>query len=131
MSSPLIGKSALITGGSAGIGAACAAALLTDGASVTLMGRNIETLEKKRDQLQPLVQGDAQITLVEGDGLDKHDVKRALQKAHSMTGQLDICVANVGLGEIRPILLHDEDTFTEQYRYNVLSTFLILRMPRH
>ena len=127
MSLQLIGKSALITGGSAGIGAASAAALLKDGASVTLMGRNAETLEKKRDQLQPLVQEGAQITLVEGDGLNKHDVKRALQTAHSVTGQLDICVANVGLGEIRPILLHDEDTFTEQYRYNVLSTFLILR----
>ena len=127
MSLSLTGKSALVTGGSAGIGAGCAVALLEDGASVTLMDLSMETLVKKRDQLRPLVQEDAQITLVEGDGLNKDDVKRALQTAHSVTGQLDICVANVGLGELRPLLLQDEDTFMEQFRYNVLGTFLLLR----
>ena len=45
MNLELSGKNAIITGGSAGIGLACAKALLAEGANVIIIGRNEERLE--------------------------------------------------------------------------------------
>ena len=64
---PLAGRSALITGGSGGLGAACAAALRRDGASVTLSARRPELLEATRQRLQPLVREGARLATIAGD----------------------------------------------------------------
>ena len=47
----LDGYSVLVTGGGTGIGEACAAALLADGAAVTICGRTAATLEEAADRL--------------------------------------------------------------------------------
>lgn len=124
---PLAGKSALITGGSGGIGAACAAALLRDGASVTLSARRIELLEQTRERLQPLVQEGARLSLIAGDALDASRVKEAVALASEHTGTLDICVPTVGGGAIKPFLLHDERSFLQDIELNVIPAFLVIR----
>ena len=48
---PLSGKHAFITGGSGGIGCACARQLLIDGANVTLMARNNDSLNAAKTAL--------------------------------------------------------------------------------
>lgn len=123
----LEGQSALITGGSGGIGSACAKALLVDGASVTIMGRREEALEETRRRLLSYVQEGALLSISVGDALKKDDVKRALRVAHNVTGQLNMCIATVGGGDIRPLLLHDEETFLQELNYNIVSAFLLLR----
>ena len=44
----LKGKRALVTGASSGLGLACAKALIAEGATVTLVARGAERLEKAR-----------------------------------------------------------------------------------
>jgi NAD(P)-dependent dehydrogenase (short-subunit alcohol dehydrogenase family) len=124
---PLAGKSAFITGGAGGIGSACAAALLRDGASVTLMGRRRDALEQCRERLSPLLQDGARIEIIAGDGMARADVQAGIALAAGVTGKLDICVPTVGGGAIRPLLLHDEDTFMADIALNVKSAFLALR----
>jgi NAD(P)-dependent dehydrogenase (short-subunit alcohol dehydrogenase family) len=124
---PLAGKSALITGGSGGIGSACAAGLLRDGASVTLSARRPELLEAARQRLQPLVREGARLATIAGDALDKGDVQAAIALACEHTGSLDICIPTVGGGDIKPFLLHDETSFLKEIEFNVISAFLVIR----
>jgi len=124
---PLAGKMALITGGSGGIGTACAAAFLKDGASVTLMGRGLESLIATRRTLQPQLTRGATIELFAGDALDKDDVVAAVELASSINGKLDICVPTVGGGSIRPLLMHDADSFRSELELNIISAFLAVR----
>jgi NAD(P)-dependent dehydrogenase (short-subunit alcohol dehydrogenase family) len=124
--SALQGKTALITGGSGGIGSACAKALLTDGATVVLMGRRLEALEATRTRLNAIV-GSAQIEIHAGDALKAADVTAAVDKARNLRGALDVVVATVGGGGFKPILMHDADSFRAELEVNIVSAFLAVR----
>ena len=66
MADTLAGKTALITGGSGGIGLACALRLAVDGAAVTLMARREAELAVAREKLLAAVP-DATVGIVPGD----------------------------------------------------------------
>lgn len=123
----LKGKMALITGGSGGIGMACALAFLRDGASVTLMGRELEALIATRRVLKPQLASGATIELFAGDALDKDDIVAAIELASSIKGGLDICVATIGGGSIRPLLMHEADSFRAELELNIMSAFMAVR----
>jgi NAD(P)-dependent dehydrogenase (short-subunit alcohol dehydrogenase family) len=123
---PLLGKMALITGGSGGIGSACAQAFIRDGASVTLMGRSLDKLQAVRTRLQPELAAGARVELFAGDALETADVKAAIDLA-TTDGKLDICVPTVGGGQIRPLLMHDADSFRSELELNIVSAFLVVR----
>ena len=124
---PLAGKMALLTGGSGGIGMACARSFVRDGASVTLMGRRLEALIDARRQLQPELAEGATVELFAGDALEKDDVVAAIELASSIHGKLDICVSTVGGGSIRPLLMHDAESFSRELELNIVSAFLLVR----
>lgn len=123
---PLHGKHAFITGGSGGIGSAVAAALAKDGATLTLMARNSEALEKTRASLDVDLP-DSKIHCVTGDALSEQDMQTAISEAALRFGSLDICVPTVGGGAIRPLLAHCAKTFMQDIELNILSCFLAVR----
>jgi NAD(P)-dependent dehydrogenase (short-subunit alcohol dehydrogenase family) len=123
---PLAGMTALVTGGSGGIGSASARHLLRDGAAVVLMARKKDLLEETRAALLAEVPG-GRVELHAGDGCVGADVKAALQRAHGLAGRLDIIVATVGLATFRPLLLEDETSFRDCLERNVMSAFLAVR----
>lgn len=86
----LTGKTALITGGSKGIGRAIAQALLAEGASVTLVARDAAQLEEARAQLQKGTRG--QIDIIAAD-LGTDAGRTALMEAVELP---DILVNNAG-----------------------------------
>ena len=122
----LAGKTAFITGASGGIGSACVEAMVRDGAAALLMGRRRDALEAARDGILER-HPDAQIALHPGDALVTADVRAALSAAESMQGRLDIVVPVVGGGAIRPLLMHDADSFRADLELNVMSSFLAVR----
>lgn len=77
--SPLKGQSAVVVGGSSGIGLATAQALVSHGAQVTIIGRSKERLAKAHDVLGPDVQtvdldcGDEPLTAAFFEGLGQLD----------------------------------------------------------
>ncbi|MCP4623604.1 MAG: SDR family oxidoreductase [bacterium] len=88
-------KHAVVTGGGTGIGAAAAAALATDGARVTLMGRRSEPLKTTAATLK-----DAQCVCC--DVTDSGNVADAFEQAQTEFGPTDILVNNAGAADPAP-----------------------------
>jgi NAD(P)-dependent dehydrogenase (short-subunit alcohol dehydrogenase family) len=122
----LAGKSAIVTGGSGGIGSACAGLLLRDGAAVLIMGRRLDALEKTRAELLEAAP-DGTVEIYAGDACEEKDVRAALDKAFAMRGRLDILVPTVGGGGFKPLLMLDVDELRRQLDLNIISAFLIVR----
>jgi NAD(P)-dependent dehydrogenase (short-subunit alcohol dehydrogenase family) len=122
----LAGKTALVTGGSGGIGSASARFLAADGAAVLLMGRREDALARSRAALLEQVPG-ARIEIFAGDGGNEADVQAALKQAHAMQGRLDILVPTVGGGGFKPLLLQDAAGFVREFELNVVSVFLLIK----
>lgn len=116
----LNGKSALITGGSTGIGFATARALATAGAHVVLAARDMARLEEAVARLR-------------GDGhkadvlaLDVAD-EGAIEDAIPSQSAFDILVNNAGTHQPQPFLDIDTATFDRLFGVNVRGLFLVSR----
>lgn len=123
---PLDGRTALVTGGAGGIGAACAHALLADGAAVVLMGRRRDALERTQRQLTDAVPG-GRVAIQAGDACVETDLQDALALAWSLNDRLDIVVPTVGGAGFRPLLMHDAESFRAEIDVNLHSAFLAIR----
>ncbi|MCB2101571.1 MAG: SDR family oxidoreductase [Rhodobacterales bacterium] len=118
---PLRGRHALVTGGSRGIGAACARALAGLGADVTLLGRTAATLDILKDELIE-VHGVGAAT-VAADVLDENALRRAVARAEEGLGPVGILVNNVGGTTSAPIEKVDAAVWHQALALNMTSTF--------
>lgn len=118
---------ALVTGGSGAIGAACALLLARDGARVMLMARGKPALEEARDAILAQVPG-AKVEIAVGDGVDEAAVGDAVSRAHAMAGRLDVVVATVGQGgAFGPIADIPLGEFRAVVDRNLTSAFLAIK----
>ena len=94
MSRPLQGKTALVTGGSRGIGAAIAKRLAADGANVAI------TYTKGVDAAASVVteveRAGRKAIAIQADAADADAVKAAVEKTVATFGRLDVLVNNAG-----------------------------------
>lgn len=124
MAGKLTGKSALITGASAGIGEACARALAAEGANLVLTARRHDRLEALATELRPL---GGQVVIVAGDAREEDTAQRAVQAAQDSFGQLDILLNNAGSGNYKNLVDTSADEYDELMDTNMRSTFLFTR----
>lgn len=92
---PLDGKTALITGGSRGIGAAIARRLASDGANVVISYTASE--EKARSLVRELEDQGIKAAAVRADQADTDQVGALVRETVSTFGRLDILVNNAGV----------------------------------
>lgn len=85
------GKTAIITGGSSGIGFAIAEGLVAEGGRVVLVARREDVLAEAADKLG----GNA--AYVAGDVADETTADRAIEQARTRFGGLDLVVPNAGV----------------------------------
>jgi 3-oxoacyl-[acyl-carrier protein] reductase len=94
MNKQLSGKTALVTGGSRGIGAAIAKRLAADGANVAI------TYTKDASAASAVVnaieQGGGKAVAIQADAANVEAVKAAVEKTVATFGQLDVLVNNAG-----------------------------------
>lgn len=94
----LLGRVAIVTGSSRGLGRAIAIALAGAGASVVLAARNQKQLEETAN----LVSGDYLIART--DVTRRADVEALVEKTLAKFGRIDILVNNAGISVPKPLL---------------------------
>lgn len=117
----LIGKRALVTGGTSGIGLETARQFIAEGARVAVTGTNPANLEAARDQLGPdavLITADA------GDSAAQATVARAVAQAF---GGLDVVFVNAGVAEFRPLDRWDEQGWDRSFAINLKGPFFLMQ----
>ncbi|HYR16974.1 MAG TPA: SDR family oxidoreductase [Mycobacterium sp.] len=90
----LDGRTALVTGGSRGLGFASAQALLARGAKVAIISRNDADVKAAAARLDSGTSPN--VLPIVADVTDDESVKAALAQAHGWQGRLDILVNNAG-----------------------------------
>ena len=123
MAGRLEGKTALITGASAGIGRATAVLFGQEGANVVAVGRS-----ESRSRLQEVVDeiGQDQAVAVIADVRDASALESAFVAAEERFGSLNVVFNNAGGGEPSPLPITemDEDLWNDYIAINLTGVFL-------
>jgi gluconate 5-dehydrogenase len=118
----LAGKSALITGGSRGLGLQIAEALGEQGARIILSSRKAPDLEQAQKHLAGLgINAD----WVAADNSREDDVKRLADEAIAKLGKVDILVNNAGATWGAPTEDHPIEAWDKVMNLNIRSLFLL------
>ena len=99
---PFARHHAVITGGGRGIGAAIAEALARLGASVSLIGRNAETLQVTADRLAK--DYGVKVASASADVADEAAVQKAISTVRDVLGAPTVLVNNAGVAVSAPFL---------------------------
>jgi len=117
----LAGKIALVTGGSSGIGLACARRFADEGAYVYITGRRKEQLRQAAADIGFNVQG------IEGDIGSLPDLDRLYQWIAREKGRVDIVMANAGTQTSGAIGAIDPADLQRVFDINVRGTLLTVQ----
>jgi NAD(P)-dependent dehydrogenase (short-subunit alcohol dehydrogenase family) len=123
--SQFVGKVALVTGGSSGIGRAIALAFAREGAKVVLAGRRVEEGEETVHLIKQQA-GDAHF--VQTDVSKASDVEHLIQAVVTTYGRLDYAVNTAGTeGALGPITTLSEEGWERSIAINLKGTWLSLK----
>jgi len=124
MTKKLSGKTAIITGASAGIGWASAIALAGEGANLVLTARRQTRLDELAARVEEL--SSKAVTIV-GDATEETTALAAISAAQEKFSSLDILINNVGVGNYKDLIDTSAEEYDEMMDTNMRSTFLFTR----
>src|SRR2546427_465611 len=110
---------ALVTGGSSGIGFAIAKVLIDAGARVAVTGRDEKKLYKAAEGLRAVP--------IRADVTNENDVARTYREVLQAFGRLDILVNNAGSGVFKKLVDMDRAGFDAVFATNVTGAMLMAR----
>lgn len=114
-------KVVLITGGSKGIGYGIAEALVQHNARVAITSRSQKSADEAADQLNKIGKGSA--IGIEADVRDFNSQQKAVDLVLKKWGQLDVVVANAGLGYFASVETITIDQWRETMDTNLTGVF--------
>ncbi|WP_194916678.1 SDR family oxidoreductase [Catenulispora rubra] len=127
----------LITGGSSGIGAATARALLKQGHRVAVTGRDADKLAAFAASAEAEAGAEAEsesetdsgnrLLTINGDAADPTDVAATVRQVLDTWGRLDTVIANAGFSLPGTLEDHDPDAMRAMVLTNVLGPALLVR----
>lgn len=113
-------KTALVTGGTTGIGLATARRFLEEGARVAITGTNAGRLAAARAQL-----GD--VLTIQADAGTLADQQRIAEAIGAHFGKLDVLFVNAGVAEFRPVEEWDEAAFDRSFAINIKGPYFLVQ----
>lgn len=116
----LKGKTAIITGGTRGIGKAIAAALVQEGVNVGIIGRNEELLHKTATELST---ENAKVVYAAGNVADQVSIVLAINSIKEKLGSIDILVNNAAIAAFGNFTEMPTATWEEIIQTNVLGVY--------
>ena len=118
----LTGKTALITGGSRGLGLQIAEALGGQGARIVLSARKADELQSAQEHLKGLgIESD----WIAADGAKEADIARRADEAIAKLGHVDILVNNAGATWGAPAEDHPIEAWDKVMNLNIRGLFLL------
>ena len=111
--SKLEGKTALITGGTSGIGLATAKAFVNEGAYVFITGRREAELAAAVKEIG------RNVTAIRGDVSNLGDLERLFAQIKQEKGKLDIVFANAGVAKFAALGAITEELYDWTFDINV------------
>jgi NAD(P)-dependent dehydrogenase (short-subunit alcohol dehydrogenase family) len=122
----LSGRTAVVTGGTSGIGLATASLLLQRGAAVAINGRDPERLAAAQAQLLARHPG-ARLLARSADVLDEASMQRLAAEVESELGPVSMLVNNAGQGRVSTFAGTDDAAWTQELH---LKFFSVIRPTR-
>lgn len=123
------GKKAIVTGGGTGIGKAIALEFAGAGADIAICSRNIQNIEKVRDEIIALGRDSMAVSM---DIRVREDVDNMVQQVIDEFGRIDILVNNAGTNRPTPVLDLTEDTWNLILDTNLKGLFFCTQaVARH
>ena len=120
MKNNLKDKVVYITGGSKGIGYGIAKVLVDQGMRVAITSRNIKAAKEAAESLS---KDASKVLAIESNVSSMADEMKAVRSALDHFGQLDVLVANAGVGQFVPIDKMSEETWKEMIDTNLTGVF--------
>jgi NAD(P)-dependent dehydrogenase (short-subunit alcohol dehydrogenase family) len=124
----LAGRMVLVTGANRGIGRAVALACCSSGATVLMLGRDVDGLERVAAEMSACGGAEPAIIPLDLEGAGVDDYAHVAELIETRYGRADGLVLNAGvLGELAPIVSYDPLTWARVFQVNVHSQFLLVR----
>jgi NAD(P)-dependent dehydrogenase (short-subunit alcohol dehydrogenase family) len=120
-----VGKTALVTGASSGVGRAVAMALAKEGAAVSVLGRRQSELDATVSLIKKT--GAAEVIRVVADVRMSTDVEKAVAETSAVLGNIDFVVNAAGVVRLGTILTFSEEDWDLLFDTNVKGAFLVSR----
>ncbi|MFE6894426.1 glucose 1-dehydrogenase [Streptomyces sp. NPDC057694] len=117
----LDGKTAVVTGGTSGIGLAAAQRFAAEGAHVYITGRRKEALDQAAEQIG------GNVTAVQADSADLASLDRLYATIAEAGHRIDVLFANAGGGEFATLADVTEDHFDTTFNINVKGTLFTVQ----
>ena len=117
-------KVAYITGGTKGIGFGVAKYLLDNGMRVAISGRKLEDAQAAAKELSS---DDSLVLGISSDVSNIEDEKKAVEQIINKFGQLDVVLANAGVGHFAPVDELKESEWNQMINTNLTGVFHTLK----
>ena len=115
------GKTAVITGGTTGIGLVTAKLFINEGARVIVTGRTSATIKTAQAEL-----GDNAV-VIHSDATSLPDMDALAKKVKETFGKLDVLFVNAGYGQFIPFESVTEEVYDEMLNLNAKGPYFIVQ----